>query len=350
MKALIMAGGQGTRFWPLSRENRPKQFLHLRGDQSLLRETAERMIPLLDWDDIFVVAGPRYVSAIQEELPELGNGRVIVEPAPRNTAPCVALAAERIAAEFPDEVLAVLASDHVIRNTAEFHRALTAAETVAREGWLVTFGIKPSFPSTGFGYLRQGPEIRQLGDYRAHRVDRFIEKPDLSRAREFVDSGIHFWNSGMFVWKLPAILGELNRWMPELVRGLDEMRADPNRAEQIFAALPKVSIDYGVMEQTEKAAMIACDFGWSDVGRWSALTEIREADEAGNILEGDVEAVDSSHCIVHGRSGKTVALLGVHGLVVVDAGDALLVCAAERSEEVRRIVDRLKAGGRTDLL
>lgn len=347
MKALIMAGGQGTRFWPQSVEERPKQFLKLAGPSTLLRETAERLQPMMDWSDVFVVACSRYIPEIRRELPELEDEQIVVEPVPRNTAPCIGLASRHIRRFYPDEVVAVLPADHVIQNVREFHRSLYVAEQAAKDDWLVTFGVPPSYPATGFGYVKRGELLSSEHDLPLYRVDHFEEKPPLNKAREFLAGGEHYWNSGMFVWSIDGIVEEMKKWMPELSGGLERLVAcsDPSRSEEIFAGFPKISIDYGVMERTSRAAMVVADFGWNDVGSWRALREVRPSDEAGNVIDNLYEALDSRNCIASIQPDKLLALIGVEGLVVVDTPDALLICAEDRAEEVREIVRRLKERG-----
>ena len=347
MKALIMAGGQGTRFWPQSLEKRPKQFLKLAGKLTLLRETAERLLPLMDWPDLFVVACSQYLPEIRRELPELEDEQIVVEPLPRNTAPCIGLATRHIQRLYPDEVVAVLPADHTIRNVREFHRSLYVAEQAAREGWLVTFGVPPTYASTGFGYIKRGALLGDEHGLPLYRVERFEEKPPPEKADEFLASGEYFWNSGMFIWSVEAILSELREWMPDLTRGLDQLASctDSVEAERIFASFEKTSIDYGVMERTSRAATVVSDFGWNDVGSWRALREVRPADSLGNVVSGPCEALDSRDCVAVLPSDKLLALIGVEGLVVVDTPDALLVCAEDRAEDVREIVRRLRERG-----
>jgi mannose-1-phosphate guanylyltransferase len=344
MKALIMAGGQGTRFWPLSLEERPKQFLHLTGNRSMLQQTVDRLAPLMEPSDVFVVASGRYVPEIERQLAELEEDQIIVEPAPRNTAPCIALSLMEIRKRYPDEIVAVLPADHTISDTRGFHEALYAAEALARKGWLVTFGIRPGFPSTGFGYVKRGESLDLDFDIPAFRVERFTEKPDLDLARSFVSSGNYFWNGGMFVGAIARFWEELERWMPDLVKALGKMSSagDPAEAAGIFSAVEKVSFDYGVMERTARAATVVCDIGWNDLGSWKAVGEVRQADSRGIVADGPVETVESRDCVVVSDPKKLVALVGVSNLAVVDTGDALLICDLGRTEEVREIVQQLR--------
>ena len=344
MKALIMAGGQGTRFWPLSLEDRPKQFLKLAGERTMLQQTVDRLAPLMEASDVFVVASGRYAQEIQRQLPELEDDQIIVEPSPRNTAPCIALSLMAIRRRFPDEIVAVLPADHTISDARGFHRALYAAEVLSRQGWLVTFGISPSFPSTGFGYVKRGEALDLDLGIPAFRVDRFTEKPGLEVAQDFVSSGEYFWNGGMFVGSIARFWEELERWMPDLVDSLTRMAdtADRQLAATIFSGLEKVSFDYGVMERTSKAATVVCDIGWNDLGSWKAVRDVRQADSRSIVSDGPVETVDASDCVIVADSKKLVALVGVENLAIVDTPDALLVCALDRTEEVREIVKQLR--------
>lgn len=344
-----MAGGQGTRFWPASRESQPKQFLKVTGTRTLLQETVARLRPLLQKEDVYVVCGPQYIAEVKRQLDSLEQDQIIVEPAPRNTAPCVGLAAVALRRRCGDEeVMAVLPSDHVIQNVPEFHDVLRAAGNLAREGWLVTFGIEPSYPATGYGYLMRGEALNPVEGRAAHRVGRFAEKPDAGRAEEFLKSGDYYWNSGMFVWSVGRILEEIRTHMPELGQTLQEIEKNwdqPDLWKKAFSSLERISIDYGVMEKSEKVAMLPCGLGWNDVGNWKALEEVGSRDEDGITANAEYLNIDSRRCVLYTSDNKFVALVGVEDLVVVETPDAILVCNRNHAEDVRKVVEKLKEKG-----
>lgn len=345
MKAVIMAGGQGTRFWPASRRSRPKQFLQVGGSGTMLQETVVRLEPLLSRDDVYVVCSERYVSLVASQLEPFPKDHIIVEPMPRSTAACVGLAACYLKQRFPEEMIVILPADHVIRDVDEFHDTLRAGEELGREGWLVTFGIEPSHPATGYGYMLQGESLGDFGGRPAYKVERFTEKPDRSQAEQFLKEGNYFWNSGMFLFSVDQILSEINLRMPQLGQALSEIEqswGDPDRLKQIFSSLESTSIDVGVIEQSERIVMLPSNPGWSDVGNWRALEEIQGVDSQGVASNTPYVNVDSHDCVLYTSGGKLVALVGVEKLVVVDTEDALLVCAWDRTEEVRRVVESLK--------
>lgn len=353
MKAVIMAGGQGTRFWPLSRERSPKQFLKLCGGRTLLQETAARLEPLLKTEDLFVVCSGPYVEQVRAQLPELTEEQIIREPLARNTAPCVGLSALYLRHRYPGEIVAMLPADHVIQDVAGFQGMLRSAAELAGQGWLVTFGIQPSHPATGYGYLKRGEPVGEFAGHPACRVEQFTEKPDLETARRFVEGGDHSWNSGMFVWSVDVILEEIERCMPRLHEALmeiDRSWEEPERVQEIFSHVEKVSIDFGVMEKARKVAMLPCRLGWSDVGNWKALQDIWPGDAQGLVANGRYIAIDSANSVVYAADRKVVALVGIEGLVVVETPDALLICDGERTEEVRKVVERLKARGLEEYL
>jgi mannose-1-phosphate guanylyltransferase len=346
--AVIMAGGIGSRFWPHSRRRRPKQFLPVRGRFSLLEDTVGRLRGLVDADKILVVAGPEFSHLIREHLPSLPAENLVVEPCARGTAACLGLAAAAIEARDPQGVMAVFPADHVIGPRAEFHRCVrTAFVTAETERCLVTFGIRPTAPSTGFGYIEVGAVQRQQRP-RVYWATRFVEKPDADTAAEYLRSGKYLWNSGMFVWRVDVLRQALDRYEPAIVRALDAMAAAGGRgrkqARSKFADLRSVSIDVAVMEKADRVAVVDAHFDWNDVGSWAAMAELWPSDTAGNVARGPVLHVDCRETVVS-SDGKLVAMVGVEDLIVVESSDAILICPKSRAEEVRRIVDALAARG-----
>ena len=342
MKAVIMSGGLGTRFWPASRSHKPKQFLRIVGRKTLLQQTFDRLLPLLSRRDIFFVCSPEYARIVHRQIPDLEKNQLILEPASRNTAPCIGLAAHYLAKHFPDEVMAVLPADHVIGDIDTFQRALEAAESLARKDWLVTFGIEPTRPATGYGYIEIENDLGFFSGFRAFSVRRFAEKPDLETAREYVRGGQHYWNSGMFVWRTSSILEEIAASQPDLAAVLQEMNhseEDPARANRLFEGLSSLSIDYAVMEHSSRVAVIPARLQWDDVGDWRALMDHLPGDREGNHSNTDLVPLDTRNCLAYSQEGKLVALLGVEDLVVVDTEDALLVCHRKRTQEVKQILD-----------
>lgn len=345
MIAVIAAGGQGTRFWPYSRRELPKQFLRIAGERTMLQETVARLSEHVRPSEIFVVCPVDYAKAVCEQIPRLKGDQLILEPSPRNTAACIGLAALALRRKGVDDVMGVFPADHVIADMAAFRAALETAETLARQDWLVTFGIRPRFAATGYGYIQVGDSVENAGALPAFQVRRFAEKPDASTARRFLEGGDYLWNSGIFVWRIERILEEIKAWMPALSHSLHEIDRsweDFDRVREIFSRLENVSIDYGVMEKATRTATVPCDPGWNDVGSWSALKEVLTADGSGNAANTSVVAIESRNNLAFSSGGKLVALLGVDDLIVVDSEDALLICPAGRSQEVKRIVDLLK--------
>lgn len=350
--AVIMAGGTGTRFWPWSRERMPKQLLSLAGPSSMLADTVARLRGVVPDSNILVVTNQRLVDAVAEALPHLPASSILGEPAGRNTAPCIGWAALELLQRDPDAVMSVLPADHVLGEPGRFRADLLRGYALAAEGrHLITFGIRPTEPATGYGYIRAGKPLP--GHPEAMAVAAFVEKPTLAVARRYMASGKYFWNSGMFLWKASHIWQELERHLPELAAGLSRMerhrrgRSIPAaKLARAFPALPSISIDYGVLERSASVAMIPASFSWSDIGSWDAAASLWPSDADGNASRDPLVAIDARGNVVASR-GKPVALLGVSDLVVVDAGDALLVCPRSRCQDVRQIVARLgdaKAG------
>jgi mannose-1-phosphate guanylyltransferase len=357
--AVIMAGGAGTRFWPASRSLRPKQLLPLAGDseETLLAATVRRLSPLVTEDRIFVVTGEHLADATAKAVPGVPRAQILCEPAPRNTAPCIAWATATIARLDPEALVAVLPSDHFIGNEDEFRSVLGRALKTAATGRVTTVGILPTRPETGYGYIEVGDDIDGVSTG-AKSVVRFVEKPDRARAETFLAGGRHVWNAGMFFFRASDMAQLVERHLPEIAAGvgkIDEAARAGKETEvlrSIFPTLPSVSIDNGVMEKAAGLAVVAGDFGWNDVGSWQSAWELGSPDAAGNALSAGAVAIDAKNNLVRtlGTGKKVVALVGVNDLVVVETEDALLVIPRERAQDVRLIVEALKASGRTDLL
>jgi mannose-1-phosphate guanylyltransferase len=356
---VIMAGGSGTRFWPLSRKDRPKQFLALAGEEPLLAATVGRLPPLAKAKETFVVCGPAHAAAARRMLPKLPEQNFIVEPCARNTAPCVGLAALHVARRDPRGVMAMLPADHHIARPPAFREAIAGAADLAQRGAIATIGIKPSRPETGYGYLKIGPRLAargRKGKGSAHKVERFVEKPDLVTAARYLADGGYLWNSGIFAFRADVILEEIRRAMPVLGEQLDAIDAahgTPSYKKtlaRIFPECPSISIDYGVMEKSKRIAVVPADFGWSDVGSFAALPDVRPTDRLGNVAEGDAVVVDAHNAVVLAKGGRPVAVVGIDDVVVVDAGDAVLVCRRDRAQDVRQAVEELVRRGRDEVL
>jgi mannose-1-phosphate guanylyltransferase len=358
MYALIMAGGGGTRLWPHSRLDHPKQFVKLFGDRTLAQMAYDRIQPLIPPEDIYVVTGERYADLVREQLCDLPPGNLIAEPVGRNTAPAIGLGALYIRRRAPQGTMIVLTADHLIRQNARFRDALLAAAQMAASGALVTLGIHPRGPVTGFGYIEQGEALGQFGGFEAYRVVRFTEKPDPDTARRFVASGRYHWNSGMFVWRVEAIMAEIARQMPDLHAALTEIDAalgtpqEEAVLERVWYDIGEVSIDYGVMEGARATAVLPVDVGWRDVGSWAAVYEESASAPGANVVlregNGELLAVDTKGCLVH--SDKLVVTLGLRDLVIVDTGDVLMICPRDRAQEVRKLVEALQDEQREEYL
>jgi mannose-1-phosphate guanylyltransferase len=345
--AVIMAGGSGTRFWPASRQGRPKQFLPIAGDRTMIAETCERLDSLVPLERVLVVTSGNLAEQVFECLPDLPRENVLVEPVGRNTAPCVALAALEIERRDPDAIQLVLPADHVIRPVEEFHASLIAAVAEARRGRrLVTLGIEPTYPACGYGYIEMAEELGRHGEFVAHRVARFVEKPDEKRAVEFLSTGRFLWNAGIFVWETRGILEAMQRYAPEIVGPL-EKAGRCTGLEDVYPTLPAEPIDRAVMEPADNRSVIPVGYSWNDVGSWVALPEVIAGDDEGNCRAGSGELVtlDSRENVVYGEKGTLTALIGIDGLVVVRSGDTVLVCPRARGEEVKQLVERLKNEG-----
>jgi mannose-1-phosphate guanylyltransferase len=354
--ALIMAGGVGSRLWPLSRQKSPKQVLPLMGEHSMFAMAVERLNPLLTPEDVFVVVGEAQVDLLKAENTGIPDRNYVIEPAGRGTAPAIALSAIHLQRRDPAAIMAVLTADHFIGDEEGFREVLKAAREVAAQDHLVTLGITPSSPSTGYGYIERGQHLMQANDYQAYKVIAFREKPDLMTARHFVTSGKHSWNSGMFVWKVSRFLDEMSRTMPEFYQHLMTIDAalgtpDYERVlHEVWQDVKSQTVDYGVMEKARDVAVIPAEFGWNDIGSWATLLEILDNDAQGNVIRrAQHVGVDTSNSLVFGHD-RLVATIGLHDMIVIDTGDAVLICPKDRAQDVKQIVDELKKSRKTEYL
>ncbi|MDF1577552.1 MAG: mannose-1-phosphate guanylyltransferase/mannose-6-phosphate isomerase [Desulfurivibrionaceae bacterium] len=354
MIPVIMAGGSGTRLWPLSRELYPKQFLALTSEETMFQSTVARCAGMAGAEAPIILCKDEHRFLVGEQLQRSGAeaGAIILEPVGRNTAPAVAVAALQAMAGGDDPVLLILPSDHVITAQEKFRRAVTAGERLAAAGSLITFGIVPDCPETGYGYIKSGSVIDEKNQ--AFRVDRFVEKPDLKMAEKYLESGDYLWNSGMFMFKASVLIAELDKYAPGImtacraafaqkVYDLDFIRLD----RDAFSLCPDESIDYAVMEKTAAAAVIPIDCGWSDVGSWAALHEVSDSDAAGNVIKGDVIVTDTSGCYLRSES-RLVAAVGLRDHIVIETSDAVVVAPRNRSQDVKAIVEQLRAEHRSE--
>ncbi|MBA3487926.1 MAG: mannose-1-phosphate guanylyltransferase/mannose-6-phosphate isomerase [Lysobacter sp.] len=352
---VVLSGGSGTRLWPLSRQNQPKQFLSLIGDHSLYQETILRASVLPGAQPPITVCSEDHRFMVGEQLQaiSIASGGILLEPVPRNTAPAIALAALHVLARDAHATMLVLPADHLIEDVAAFRDAVASALRLGGEGWLVAFGIRPDYAETGYGYILSGEALGADG----YRIVRFVEKPDLATAEHYLADGSYAWNSGMFLFNAAAYLQELERHAPAILAAaksaysaadadLDFIRV----GAEDFAASPSDSIDYAVMERTDRAAVVPVSCGWSDIGSWSSLWSVAQHDEGGNCHEGDVIAVDTTGSLVRASDRRLIATIGVEDLVIIDTADATLVARKDRVQDVKLVVDALKAAGRQEHL
>lgn len=357
MYIVIMAGGVGTRFWPRSRASFPKQMLELFGKRSMLQQTYDRIACLTSNDKILVITNSELKLLIHEQLPELPEKNIISEPFGRNTAPCIGLACAIIQhREKEDQVMVVLPADHLIREDAKFRECLISAVNYApAEGCLITVGIKPSYPETGYGYIQKDNEITSAYGRPVFKVKTFAEKPDLDTATNFLKSGDFLWNSGMFIWTVKTILNELDDHQPEIADGVQKIRkhVDSKRMDEViydvYSKIKSVSIDYGVMELAQKVCVIEADFEWNDLGSWEAVYKISAKDGHHNSVQAPQQIMlNSKNNYIY--SSKMVAAIDVEGLVIVETDDALLICRKDQSQRVKDLVDQIRRKGWADYL
>lgn len=350
--AVIMAGGRGERFWPKSRNSRPKQFLSLTADgETMIQKTVKRLLPLVDMEDIFIVTNAAYTDLVLAQLPGIPKENILAEPCARNTAPCIAFAAAVIGRKYDDAMMLVLPSDHLIGYEDIYVNTLRKAIRAAEEGSnLVTIGITPAYPETGYGYINFG---REAGD--TYEVERFVEKPDLPTAKEYLASGKYLWNSGMFVWKVSSIMSNMQKLMPDIYDGAVRIGEAYGKPEfnavlvKEFTAFRSESVDFGIMEHADNIYTIPGSFGWDDVGSWLAVERINETDDDRNYVEGDVISVGSERTTICGGK-RLIAAVGVEDIIIVDTDDALLVCSKNSTQDVKKVIAQLREQGRTELV
>ena len=356
--ALIAAGGRGTRLWPLSRVDMPKQLLPLIDDHSMFRTSIERIQPLFAPEDIFVATGEQYAAELMKEAPEIPAENFIIEPYAKNTAPALALALSVIQQRDAEATVAILTADHHIGQPDKFRAVLGAAWELAQRGRIVTLGIEPSYPSTGFGYIQQGQALAERGGFPVYMSERFTEKPDIVRATHFLASGEYSWNSGMFIWRVDRAMRDLERYQPAMYAMctyLQSVSDSPDyqaKLRDVWETMPTLSIDFAIMEQADNIAVIPIDIGWSDVGAWASLYDILPQDNFGNCIKGGARdkrvILDTRDTLVF--SDRLAVTIGLEDVVVVDTEDVLLVCHKDRTQDVKQVVDYLRESGSEEYL
>ena len=352
--ALIMAGGRGERFWPRSRRNMPKQFLSLTDDgRTMIQLTIERISSLVNIEDIFIVTNKDYKQLVMQQLPNLPVENIICEPVGKNTAPCIGLGAIHITKKYKDALMLVLPSDHLIKYNSMFLTTLKNACDVAEEDHnLVTIGITPDYPETGYGYIKFNPNNCYKSSF---AVERFVEKPTLELAKEYIITEEYLWNSGMFIWKVSSILSNLKKFMPDLYDGLLRIQdsIDTQNADVIlekeYYTFDSVSIDYGIMEKADDIYILPGAFGWDDVGSWLAVERIKKTNEFGNIIHGNIITIDTKNCIIEGEH-KLIATIGLDNLVIIDSDNATLICKKDYTNDIKKVIENLKICNRIEYL
>lgn len=355
--ALIMAGGRGERFWPRSRKNLPKQFLSLTNDGvTMIQHTVNRILPLVGAENIFISTNYEYVDIVKKQLSQVPEENILCEPIARNTAPCIALAAMHILKKYGDALMIVLPSDHLIMHKEMFNYTLQDACNVAEDNTnLATIGIVPTAPETGYGYIKFNDKRRDFNSSNAFKVDRFVEKPELDKAKDYLASGVYLWNSGMFVWKASSIIHNIQKFLPSIYDGVKNIvdAASSENYRQIldkeFAAFESISIDYGVLEKAENIFVLPGSFGWDDVGSWLALERINKTDDCKNVVDGNVITIGTTNSIIQAKE-KLIAAVGLEDLIIVDTDDALLVCRKSDAGKIKKVLENLRVCNRKKYL
>ncbi|NQT47273.1 MAG: mannose-1-phosphate guanylyltransferase [Candidatus Omnitrophica bacterium] len=346
--AVIIAGGVGERLWPLSKKGVPKQLLSLTGRSTLVQDTFERIKPLFPKGNIVVVTRQDQAAALKKQMPALKSSNVIEEPIGRNTAAAIGLAAITLKQRDPNGVMVVLPADGRIIDIEEFHKDIRSGRRIAEAGWLVTFGISPDYPATGYGYIKRGTRLPIAGSRDVYKIKGFVEKPSFDRASKLLQQEGYYWNSGIFSWTIPTILAKIKRHIPKLFTGLCRIEESIGKAsykstlKRVYGDLNKVSIDKGIMEKVSDAVVIPSSFRWSDIGNWSSLTDFHKKDRDDNVILGDHVGIDTSGVIVVGDKDKLIATCGVNDLIIVNKGDVVLVCRKDRAEDVKRLHEIVK--------
>ncbi len=356
LTAVIMAGGKGERFWPKSRTKIPKQFLGLTGEDTMIQATVKRVNKLIPYEHIYIITGKDYAKLAAEQIPQIPFENIIVEPEGRNTAPCIGLAAIHIEEADPEALMVVLPADHLIGDEEKFVKLLESAADLAEDGEnLVTLGVKPERPETGYGYIRLADK---KGDYKgnpAYAVKAFREKPNFETAQYYLESGEYLWNSGMFIWKVSTIRKKIREFIPDLDLGLDVIKnaiGSDNYQEVLrkeYAAFESTSIDYSIMEKASSIYVFPGDFGWDDVGSWTSLERLFPTDKEGNVVRGRAIGVDTRNCIIE-ASGKLIATVGLEDVIVIDTDDVIMICPKDKAQQVKELLQKLKEEGLRDYL
>ncbi len=359
--SVIMAGGGGTRFWPLSRQKMPKQFLNLTGNDTMVNETIDRIAANVPKDNIYIITNVTQAGLMQEVTgTRIKADRILSEPEARNTAACIGYAAVTLQKKYGDCIMCVLASDHYIKNQQVYSEVMDFAMKLAEEkNRLVTIGIKPTSPATGYGYIKYNKRVKEVGHaigavtqkrITAYPVADFVEKPSLSTAKSYVEQGCYLWNSGMFVWKTSVILKYFENLLPDVYERLQEIEQavgtdkEKETVERVYPTIPKISIDYGIMERAEDVIMLEGDFGWNDVGSWDVLDALYDTDGNNNVTYGEQIHLGSKNCIVYAKD-KLVATIGLDNIVIVETEDATLVCDKDMAQDVKKVVELLREKG-----
>lgn len=348
---IIMAGGIGARFWPVSKTETPKQFIDILGEgETLIQKTYKRFLKICPQENIYIVTNNQYVQLVKEQIPSIQDAQLVLEPMRRNTAPCIAYANYKIKSQNPNAVIVVAPSDHIIMNEEKFTDVIQhGLETVAMQPWLLTIGIRPSYPNTGYGYIQYDEEKYYSQNDSIYEVINFTEKPALEMAQQFIASGDFLWNAGIFMWSLETISAAFEQFLPEiddLFKQAEPILNTPNESEyinNIYQICRNISIDYGIMEKAENVHVYAADFGWSDLGTWGSLYEFRKKDVDGNSIVGNrVKVYNSNNCIINTKPYKVVVAQGLEGYIVVDTDDVLLICKREEEQQIRQYVNDVK--------